>query len=255
MKKLKYITKITTEMLLYFIIASIISIYPLTIVINLPIMLIISGKILDTINENKIKDSIFSVSSEGEITQNILKNPKKILEALKTKNKEKFFITESIKMFIQLESNKIYKTTSHGKTYQLLEKMQKYGYVKNLKKLKLEKKSNLIFEKILLGNLKSLNKKHYMYNITFQTTSLKLNIKDSNILNLINNMDIDIKNDENGNITNVENIITNTDKQDIKVELNKKHGHTQSKREQIKALKQLKDDIQSKTDYTKYKKK
>lgn len=254
MKKLKYITKITTEMLLYFIIASIISIYPLTIVINLPIMLIISGKILDTINENKIKDSIFSVSSEGEITQNILKNPKKILEALKTKNKEKFFITESIKMFIQLESNKIYKTTSHNKTYRLLNKMQSEGYIKNLEKRQI-KKSNLIFEKILLGNLKGLNKKHYMYNITFQTTSLKLNIKDSNISNLINNMDIDIKNDENGNITDVENIITNTDKQDIKVELNKKHEHTQSKREQIKALKQLKDDIQSKTDYTKYKKK
>lgn len=252
MKKLKYITKITTEMILYFIIVSIISIYPLTIVINLPIMLIISGKILDTINENKIKDSIFSVSSEGEITQNILKNPKKILEALKTKNKEKFFITESLKMFIQLESDKIYKTTSHRKTYQLLEKMQKYGYVKNLKKLKLAKKSNLIFEKILLGNFKGLNKKHYMYNITFQTTSLKLNIKDSNILNLINNIDIDIKNDENGNITNVENKITNTDKQDKKVEL---HKYTQSKREQINALKQLKDDIQSKTDCTKYKKK
>lgn len=218
-------------------------------------MLIISGKILDTINKNKIKDSIFSVSSKGKITQNILKNPKKIIESLKTKNKEKFFITESIKMFIQLESNKIYKTTSHRKTYQLLEKMQKYGYVKNLKKIKLEKKSNLIFEKILLGNLKGLNKKHYMYNITFQTTSLKLNIKDSNIINLINNIDIDIKNDENGNITNVENKITKTDKQDIKVELNKKQKHTQSKREQINALKQLRNDIQSKTDYTKYKKK
>lgn len=249
---MKKIITITVEMFLNIILASIISVHPLTIIINLPIILIISSKIVDNINENKIKDSLFSVSKKGKITQNSLSHPKKIIQAIKSKNKEQYFIIETLKMFIQLEPQKKYTTKSHSKTYILLKQLQDSGYIKNLIKTK-TKKSNLIIEKIFLGNFNGLNKKHQMYNITFETTELKINVYNPSIKKLINDTGINVKTDQYGNIIEVndrKSITEQVVEKPINQIPNKKSDQIQnqktlSREEQIAALEQLKKDVQS----------
>ena len=62
-----------------------------------------------------------------------------------------------------------YHTLSQGLTVRLLKELQKAGFIENLTYEKV-KKSNLFFEKILIGNSKKSQNKKNMYNISFNLT-------------------------------------------------------------------------------------
>lgn len=149
-------------------------------VIGSPFLLITCSKIFNLMNQNIVKDSIFSVSEDGHIYQNTLASPIKMIKLIKTKDKKKIFIEEAKNMFQQLpitnNKNEIikYTTDSHILTYKLLKDLETNGYVKNLEKIPYNKKKRLLFEKILIGNKKEINKKYQMYKITFELTEKKL---------------------------------------------------------------------------------
>lgn len=148
-------------------------------IIGIPFLLITCSKIYNLMIQNIVKDSIFSVSEDGHINQNTLANPIKMIKLIKTKDKKKIFIEEAKNMFQQLprtnKKNEIikYTTNSHILTYKLLKDLEKNGYVKNLEKTPFNKKKRLLFEKILIGNKKEINKKYQMYRITFELTEKK----------------------------------------------------------------------------------
>ena len=133
------------------------------------------SKVTEDISGNMVKNSIFSVSNKGMINQNALAHPKELISSLGKKDKNKYFIEETLNMFLQLDrfSSKgeemTYSTVSHSITLQLLKNLEKNGYIKDLKYKKV-KTSRLFFEKLLIGNLKGFGKKHPMYSISFNLT-------------------------------------------------------------------------------------
>lgn len=140
------------------------------------VALVPASKLQNDFMGNKIKDSIFSVSSNGRIQQNSLAKPKRFFSILVAQNKREVFTTETMNMFLELEKNKkngetiTYSTKSHSITLRLLQKLQKENYIEGLEFHKAGK-SRLIFEKILVGNVASIkNKKTQMYQMSFQLT-------------------------------------------------------------------------------------
>lgn len=149
--------------------------------LGLPVVLVSSAKAIDAISQNKIKDSIFSVTKKGYITQNALAKPGHMFKLAKSKDKSKNFIKETYNMFMQLtRTNKKgevikYQTVSHSITYRLLSTLQKKGYITNLTREK-EKKRRLLFEKMAFGNKEGINKKYQFYKITFELTDKKFDL-------------------------------------------------------------------------------
>lgn len=143
--------------------------------LSLPIMVVSADRIKNDIEGNFIKKSIFSVSRDGKITQDTLRNPFNFFKVLLVKDKYNLIISEEFKMFKQLKrtdrkGNIInYHTVSQGLTVKLLKSLQKQGIIENLTYIK-EKKSNLFFEKLLLGNGKKSKNKYNMYRINFNIT-------------------------------------------------------------------------------------
>ena len=152
--------------------------------------LVVASKVVDDISGNKVKDSIFSVYSDGRIYQNSTSHPLKMLSIARDENKAKRFEEEALTMFTQLNNtNKkgeemTYRTKSQPMTLYLLRMLQKNGYITNLESKKAEKK-RLFIEKLFMGNLKDIGKKTQMYNISFNLTDKDRNKED--LLNFFNN--------------------------------------------------------------------
>ena len=149
------------------------------IILSFPIMVVSASRLKGDIEGNFIDNSIFSVSRNGKITQDTLRHPLKFLKILGNKNKKDLLIYEEFNMFKQLKRSDSkgniinYNTLSQGLTVKLLKDLKRLGYIENLEYIK-SKKSNLFFEKLLIGNnSKSKNKKN-MYNITFKVTDKKI---------------------------------------------------------------------------------
>ena len=146
-------------------------------------------KFYNDIIGNEIKDSIFCVSSTGRIEQNSLAKPSRFISLLFSKNKKERFIEEAMNMFVEMkqkdENGKVRKY--HAKTQALslilLKKLEKSGYIENLK-YKEKGKSRFILGKIFLGNFKELfkNKKYPVYYIDFNLTDKPRNKEDLMIL-------------------------------------------------------------------------
>ena len=158
----------------------IVSLNPIAMLVAAVPTLVVASKVVDDISGNKVKDSIFSVYSNGKIYQNSTSHPLKMLSIARDKNKSNRFVEEALTMFTQL-SNKnkkgeemTYKTKSQPMTLYLLRMLQKNGYITNLESTKAEKK-RLVFEKLFMGNLKDINKKTQMYNISFNLTDKERN--------------------------------------------------------------------------------
>ncbi|MBP3920088.1 MAG: hypothetical protein J6D28_00820 [Bacilli bacterium] len=170
-------------------------------VAGIPILLVFSSKLVNLISQNKIRDSIFSVSSKGVIKQNSLANPIRFIKLLMSKDKHMSFMNEAESMFKQLpRMNKNgdiirYKTLSHAFTFRLLKQLEGDGYITNLVKEK-EKKSNLIFEKLLIGNTSNLSRKKTMYKISFELTEKKFGDTDSNNLVVNSSLNDDLSCDK-----------------------------------------------------------
>ncbi len=143
----------------------------------IPVFTISTAKLIDDISNNDIKNSIFSVSKKGKISQNVLAKPTKLFKLFKKKDKNKAFLEEAANMFTQLrqkdKNGKIinYNTVSHAKTLFLLKKLKNNGYIENLNYEK-KKKSSLFLEKLLIGNTNNLfnKRKIQMYSISFNIT-------------------------------------------------------------------------------------
>lgn len=136
---------------------------------------------------NQIKDSIFSVSKNGNIGQSTLAHPLKMLSILKEKDKNKVFLEETLEMFTQLKDENItYRTRSHAMTLSYLRQLKKIGYIEELN-YKPVKKSRLITEKLLIGNIKGIftKGKSTIYDISFKLTKGKKRDK-SELLKIYN---------------------------------------------------------------------
>ena len=144
-------------------------------ILTFPVMLVSADRLKSDIEGNTIRNSIFSVSRSGKITQDTLRNHLNFFKLLTKKDKQKTLITEEFKMFKQLKkfdkkgNIKTYHTLSQGLTVRLLKELQKAGFIENLTYEKV-KKSKLFFEKILIGNSKKSKSKKNMYNISFNLT-------------------------------------------------------------------------------------
>ena len=150
-------------------------------ILGSPLLFISSAKVLNILNNNKIRNSIFSVSKNGKITQNALANPIHMIKLIKSKDKNNSFIREAYNMFTQLPKtnnkgkNIQYYTISHAMTYRLLYILQQNGYITNLNKQKYKKKT-LLLEKIAFGNKSSINKKYQFYKISFELSNKKFDM-------------------------------------------------------------------------------
>lgn len=201
-----------------------------SIFIALPIMIVSADRLKNVLDGNFIKNSIFSVTRDGKITQDSLKNPFRMLKIMKEKDKQKLLLNEEFKMFKQLKKYDrkgnllIYTTVSQGLTVKLLKELNKLGYINNLSYEKVEK-SDLFFEKLWIGNNKKSRNKKQIYKIKFALTDNQI---DENIFNLIINPQI------NNNIS-----ISKKNTNNIKLSTIYKH----SKQEQIEELKRLKETI------------
>lgn len=155
--------------------------------LSLPLGLILAAtsvvpitKSSEEFSGNEIKNSIFSVSKNGNIGQSTLAHPLKMFSILKKKDKNKVFLEETLNMFTQLKDEDItYKTKSHAMTLMYLKKLKENGYIENLK-YKPIKKSRLVFEKLLIGNIKGLftKGKSTIFDISFKITGKKKNKDD-----------------------------------------------------------------------------
>ena len=153
--------------------------------------LIPASKLKDDLVGNQVKNSIFSVSSNGKIEQNSLAKPLRMIKLFGKEDKLEEFRKEALNMFLELnKTNKKgevieYKTKSHILTYRLLNDLKKAGFIENLKKEDAGQ-SRLIMESIGLGNFKKIfsGKKTKMFNITFNLTDKERNIE--NLLELMN---------------------------------------------------------------------
>lgn len=199
------------------------------ILVGLPVLIIASSKLLNVIDQNKIKDSIFSVSKKGKITQNALASPVDLIKMLKTKDKQDLFIDQAKSMFEQLDYKdnkgkiKKYSTISHSLTYRLLANLAKDGYISNLEREPYKKK-RLFFEKLLIGNNQDIKKKYQLYKISFSLTEKKYNKDNSTKENII------LENKPNNKIQN------NNEATKI---------NNKSLEEQITELKELKQELLS----------
>lgn len=171
--------------------------------------LVVASKVVDDISGNKVKDSIFSVYSDGRIYQNSTAHPLKMLSIARDENKAKRFEEEALTMFTQLNNtNKkgeemTYRTKSQPMTLFLLRMLQKNGYITNLESKKAEKK-RLVFEKLFMGNLKDIGKKTQMYNISFNLTDKDRNKED--LLNVFNKKKEEVKTEEYQKVVKQEEI-------------------------------------------------
>ena len=171
--------------------------------------LVVASKVVDDIFGNKVKNSIFSVYSDGRIYQNSTAHPLKMLSIARDENKAKRFEEEALTMFTQLNNtNKIgeemtYRTKSQPMTLFLLRMLQKNGYITNLESKKAEKK-RLVFEKLFMGNLKDIGKKTQMYNISFNLTDKDRNKED--LLNVFNKKKEEVKTEEYQKVVKQEEI-------------------------------------------------
>ena len=186
----------------------IVSLNPIAMLVVAIPTLVVASKVVDDISGNKVKDSIFSVYSNGKIYQNSTSHPLKLLSIARDENKSNRFVEEALTMFTQL-SNKnkkgeemTYKTKSQPMTLYLLRMLQKNGYITNLESTKAEKK-RLVFEKLFMGNLKDINKKTQMYNISFNLTDKDRNKED--LLNVFNKK-VEVKTEEYQKVVKQEEI-------------------------------------------------
>lgn len=191
--------------------------------LSIPLLAIYSSKLGNNLMGNQIKDSLFIVTKNGKIEQSVLSNPKKMIKMMKSNNKLKTFKEEALNMFLQLERNdnhnnvKTYYTISHSITLNLLKQLEKDGHIENLNYVK-TKKSRLILERLLTFNLTNL-KKHQMYKISFELAEKKKN--------------------ENNQLS-TENIKKqNSEKQTIQ----SKHNDSQTRKEKLKTLLQLRESL------------
>lgn len=191
--------------------------------LSIPLLAIYSSKLGNNLMGKQIKDSLFIVTKKGKIEQSVLSNPKKMIKMLKSNNKLETFKEEALNMFLQLEKNDshnnvtIYHTISHSITLNLLKQLEKDGYIKNLNYEK-TKKSRLILERLFTFNLTNL-KKHQMYKISFELTEKKIN---------------------QNNQLSTENIKKqNSEKQTIQ----SKHNESQTRKEKLKTLLQLRENL------------
>lgn len=143
-------------------------------------MVVSGSRLQNVIVGNVTKQTIFSVDRNGSIFQNSRSHPLITLELLLTKNKKESFKKELFKMFKQLKKRNSkgeiinYQTESHSQTYRYLETLEKNGYIENLHKEPLGKRS-FLKESLLFGNTNiSKNKKKY-YLITFNLTDKQIN--------------------------------------------------------------------------------
>ena len=170
-------------------------------------------KFYNDIIRNEIKDSIFCVSSTGRIEQNSLAKPSRFISLLFSKNKKERFIEEAMNMFVEMkqkdENGKVRKY--HAKTQALslilLKKLEKSGYIENLK-YKEKGKSRFILGKIFLGNFKELfkNKKYPVYYIDFNLTDKPRNKEDLMILAGLKRKDKPIVQTTNTSLCSISNL-------------------------------------------------
>lgn len=218
--------------------------------ISFPVMVISADRLKGDIEGNFINKSIFSVSRNGKITQDTLRHPLKFLKILGNKNKKEILIKEEFNMFKQLKrcdskGNIInYNTISQGLTVKLLKDLEKLGYIENLE-CTFCKKSNLFFEKLLIGNnSKSKNKKN-MYNITFNVTDKQ--ISDELFLSINEQRQVTKDNIDSSYNPSMEL----QEKMDIKKDEQKQNT---TREDQIEELKKLRESlVDSEKDDTNYK--
>ncbi len=188
---------------------AIVSLNPIAIGVAVIPTLVVASKVVDDISGNKVKDSIFSVYSDGRIYQNSTAHPLKMLSIARDENKAKRFEEEALTMFTQLNNtNKkgeemTYKTKSQPMTLFLLRMLQKNGYITNLESKKAEKK-RLFFEKLFMGNLKDITKKTQMYDISFNLTDKDRNKED--LLNVFNKKKEEVKVEEYQKVVSQEEV-------------------------------------------------
>lgn len=173
--------------MLFFILAPIVSTFsPLLSIIPLYISV---QSIFDGVTGNYIKDSCFMVYKNKKIKVNDKKvkvnmlmqkniDLVKMFKLIFKKDKRASFINEAYKMFEQLpqiKNNEIikYGCQSHSITYNLLKSLEKNGYIQNLEK-ELVGKKTLLIEEIAMG-IKPTFKKRKVYNMCFELTNKKIN--------------------------------------------------------------------------------
>lgn len=176
-----------------------------TFIISAIPVLPLAAKLSDDIHGNKIKNSIFSVYSDGKIMQNSLAHPTKLLSILSNKNKKDIFINETLEMFMQIEkTNKngkdiLYHTKSQPMTLYLLRMLEKNGYINNLKYRKAGK-MKLVFEKLFFGSKPNMGKEYQMYKMSFNLTDKERNKEE--LLSLINNKQVKTENNIKQEVNN-----------------------------------------------------
>lgn len=200
---------------------------------------------------NGIKDSIFSVSKNGNIEQSALAHPIKLLSIIKEKDKNKVFQEETLNMFSQLKDENItYRTKSHAMTLNYLRQLKKAGYIEELK-YKPAKKSRLIAEKLLIGNIKGIftKGKSTIYDISFKLTKGKKRDK-SELLKLYNQHDPTVADSKKGaqeivksisvedeNHPYIESILdTDIERKEIKDEYDPPHTMPEDRKIELEAM-------------------
>ncbi len=179
-------------------------------------LLYTSAKGFDEAMHNEyIKNSMMNADSNNKISQK-LPGIKQILAImnLRTKEQKSDFLTLQELNFllgsdtVDEKGNQIqYSTHSHAITYRNLSKLQKDGFIENLKREHAGKKK-LILESVVLGNFDKLRDKPAdMYNISFSKTDKA--ITDEYICRTLNitpeelKVKYDVKRDKEGKIINL----------------------------------------------------
>lgn len=109
--------------------------FPL-LLLPLPFMVVSADRLIGDIEGNFIKKSIFSVSRNGFIAQDTLRNPLYLFKKFKIKDKQTFLMNEEFKMFKQLikrdakGKEKPYHTISQALTVKLLKSLKKKDILK-----------------------------------------------------------------------------------------------------------------------------
>lgn len=128
-----------------------------------------------------IKDSEFAVCTNKTFNK-LMGNPdnyiaqdvtsiKQIVQSYRMKEKNVFFMTQTLNMLNQLPSKDenqneiVYNTTSHTMTRYFLRRLEKMGYVdvKNDNKVETDKSKSLLVPNILFGNIDNIKEKYRSY--------------------------------------------------------------------------------------------
>lgn len=194
-----------------------------------PVAVTSAAKLSDDLRGNEIKDSVFSVSSDGKIVENPLAKPLRLFKLL---GKKSSFNEETVNMFVELKEkddngNKIeYSTVSHTITKRLLEKLEENEYIEDLE-IEETKKSRLFFAKLLMGKLDLSGKKKRMFNMSFKLTDKERTIED--LMNL----------DQNKKTTNEEEIVDNSK------EVKNEEDRNKEIEEQLRILKNYREELEN----------